>query len=248
MDCNVGNFDFVFLDALALHTIIDHDVTERTRRRDAIGTGCQQLLRTLDVDVFAGGLFHPEASTASATAHALRAVLFGFEHLHAAERANDLARCNVDVVVTSEVTGVVVHDALFERCVAHVEVALFYELLEELAVVDDLVVATELRVLVSERVEAVRALGDDLLDAHAVERLDVLHCQKLEDVFVAGAASRVAGAVLGRAEDCVAHASTVHQLRQCLADLLVLVVERTSATNPVEVLGFERLVAGQHGD
>ena len=38
------------------------------------------------------------------------------------------------------------------------------QLLDELGVVDDLVVAAELRVLVLERVEAVRAGGDDLLD------------------------------------------------------------------------------------
>jgi len=51
-------------------------------------------------------------------------------------------------------------------------------------VVDDLVVAVQLRVLVEQRVEAVRALGDDLLHAHAVEHLDVLHGQHLEDVLV----------------------------------------------------------------
>src|SRR3712207_8952323 len=45
---------------------------------------------------------------------------------------------------------------------------------QELAVVHDLVVAAQLRVLVLQRVEAVRALRDDLLHAHAVERLDVL--------------------------------------------------------------------------
>ena len=68
--------------------------------------------------------------------------------------------------------------------------------LEQLAVVYDLVVTAELGVLVGECVEAVWALGDDLLDAHRVERLDVLHGQHLEDVLVAAAASRVAGAHL----------------------------------------------------
>ena len=100
--------------------------------------------------------------------------------------------------MAAEVTGVVVHHPFIERGVLHVESTVFDQIFEELAVVDDLVVATELRVLVGERVEAVRALGDDLLDAHVVERLDVLHRQELEDVFVAGASSRIAGAVLGR--------------------------------------------------
>ena len=63
----------------------------------------------------------------------------------------------------------------------------------------DLVVAAELRVLVLQRVEAVRALGDDLAHAHAVEHLDVGHRQHLEQVLVAAAPSRVAGAHLAGA-------------------------------------------------
>ena len=66
--------------------------------------------------------------------------------------------------------------------------------------VHDLVVPAELRVLVLERVEAVRALRDDLLHAQPVERLDVLHREHLEDVLVARSAGRVAGAQLARSE------------------------------------------------
>ena len=102
-----------------------------------------------------------------------------------------------------------IHDSLLERRVAHVEVALFDELFEELAVVDDFVVATELRILVGKRVEAMRTLGDDLLDAHAVEGLDVLHCEHLKDVLVAGSSSRITGAVLGWAKNRIAHVSAV---------------------------------------
>jgi hypothetical protein len=51
-------------------------------------------------------------------------------------------------------------------------------------VVDDLEAASVLRVLVLHGVEAVRALGDDLGHAHAVERLDVLHREHLEQVLV----------------------------------------------------------------
>ena len=68
-------------------------------------------------------------------------------------------------------------------------------------VVDHLVAAAEVRVLVGERVEAVRAAGDDLRDAGLVERLDVLLGERLEDVLVADPPRRVAGAALARAED-----------------------------------------------
>ena len=94
-----------------------------------------------------------------------------------------------------------VDDTLVELSVGEVEAPLVNEPLEELRVVHDLVVAAELGVLVGERVEAVRALGDDLLHAHRVEGLDVLGCEHLEQVLVAGAAGGIAGAGLGRAED-----------------------------------------------
>ena len=81
-----------------------------------------------------------------------------------------------------------VRDALFQRGLADVELAAGDEVLEQLRVVDDLVVAAQLRVLVLQRVEAVRALGDDLLHAHAVEHLDVRHGEHLEQVLVAAAA------------------------------------------------------------
>ncbi len=99
-------------------------------------------------------------------------------------------------------------------------------------VVHDLVVAAELRVLVLQRVEAVRALRDDLLHAHAVERLDVLHREHLEDVLVARAAGRVAGAHLARAEDREVDAGALQQLGHRAARLLVPVVERCPRSRP----------------
>ncbi len=69
-------------------------------------------------------------------------------------------RGHVDVVVATEVARVVVGDPLLERRSRDVELTRVDELLEQLAVVDDLVVAAELRVLVLQRVEAVRALGE----------------------------------------------------------------------------------------
>ena len=112
----------------------------------------------------------------------------------------------------------------------------------------DLVVAAELRVLVLQRVEAVRALGDDLLHAHAVEHLDVRHRQHLEQVLVAAAACRVAGAHLAGAEDGHVDAGPAQQLGHRLGDLLVLVVERAGAADPVEVLGGDRLARIDDGD
>src|SRR3712207_8358405 len=57
------------------------------------------------------------------------------------------------------------------------------ELGEQLAVVDDVVLAAEVGVLVAERVEAVRAARDDLRDAGLVERRDVLLGVRLKEVL-----------------------------------------------------------------
>src|SRR5437763_784566 len=70
------------------------------------------------------------------------------------------------------------------------------ELGDDLAVVEHLEVPAELRVLVGEGVEAVRALRDDLLEAVAPERLHVLLRERLEQVLVAEPARRVAVAGL----------------------------------------------------
>ena len=87
-----------------------------------------------------------------------------------------------------------------------------------------------------------------LLHAHAVEHLDVRHREHLEQVLVARAAGRVAGAHLAGAEDGDVDAGPPQQLGHRLGDLLVLVVERTGAADPVQVLGGERLARIDDGD
>ncbi len=114
------------------------------------------------------------------------------------------------------------------------QLALVDEVLEQLRVVDDLVLAAELRVLVRDRVEAVRAGRDDLLrrlrllggvvlvifaERH-VQHRDVLRAQLLEQRLVAEAAGRVTGALLVAAHDRELDARDVQQLREGLGGLL----------------------------
>ena len=118
----------------------------------------------------------------------------------------------------------------------------FDEMAQQLGVVDDLVVAAELRVLVRQRVEAVRAGSDDLARAFgavledAVEDLDVLLGETLEHQFVAQATSRVAGAGLAGAHDAERDAGQVEQLGDRAGDLLGTVFERAGAAHPEQVL------------
>ena len=117
--------------------------------------------------------------------------------------------------------------------------------------VDDPERAAELAVLVADRVEAVRAGGDDRPLAHAVavERLDVARGQHLVDVVVAHPAGRIAGARLLLAEDREADAGRVQAGRDGPGDLLVARVERGRTADPVEDLELvEPPCGGNVGD
>ena len=103
--------------------------------------------------------------------------------------------------------------------------------------VHHLVAAAEVRVLVAERVEAVRAAGDDLGHARLVERRHVLLGVGLEEVLVAHAPRRVAGARLARAEDREVDAGRLQQPRRRLRRRAGALVERGRAADPVEDLG-----------
>ena len=135
------------------------------------------------------------------------------------------------------------------------QTVLAHQLVQQLRVVDHLVVAAELRVLVLERVVAVRTGHDDLalLRRHALEHLaellDVLLGQHLEQELVARAASGVAVAALGLRQHRELHARGVQHLRDGLGGLLGVVVVRAGATDPEEVLGVVEVldVLAPHG-
>src|SRR5689334_21133115 len=114
------------------------------------------------------------------------------------------------------------------------------EMGDHLAVVEDLEVPAEERLLVAERVEGVRALGDDLPHAVAVQRLDVLLGQRLEEVFIPQPPGRVAVAGLLLAEDDEVHLRRLEDLDDRARDLLLPLVEAAGAPDeeePLEILG-----------
>ena len=114
-------------------------------------------------------------------------------------------------------------------------------------VVDDPERAAELPVLVADRVEAVRAGGDDRPLAHpvAVQRVDRSRREDLEDVVVAHPPGRVAGARLLLAEDGERDARGVQAGRDRPGDLLVARIERRRAADPVEDLEVVEPSAGR---
>ena len=102
--------------------------------------------------------------------------------------------------------------------------------------VDDLVLAAELRVLVLDGVEAVRARRDHLANLGVVDRGHVGFGLGLEQVLVAGAARRIADALLGLAEHREVDLGGVQHLDERAHGLLDAIVERAGAADEQEVL------------
>ena len=116
------------------------------------------------------------------------------------------------------------------------EAAFLDELVEQLRVVHDLEVTAELRVLASERVEAVRAGDDDLASLDLVEDFDVLHRLHLEQELIAGATCGIARARLALAQHHELHARDGQKLGDRLGGALGPVLERARAADPEQVV------------
>src|SRR5690348_15886837 len=99
-------------------------------------------------------------------------------------------------------------------------------------VVNDFVVPAELRELVPDLMETVRAARDYRRHRITIQRLDRGFGEHLIEVFVAHPARRVAMAVLFLAEDRKANAARLEDARERDRDSLRAVVERTHAANP----------------
>ena len=130
------------------------------------------------------------------------------------------------------------------------QLALAHQPVQQLGVVDDLELDAEVLVLVLQRVEAVRAGRDDLLDLVLLERLDVLLGEPLEDELVAGPAGLVAVAGLAVAEYGERHVGHVQQLGHRAGGLLLPVLVGAGAADPEQPLDLvERLdVLADHLD
>ena len=193
MQGDIADLHLVVVDTFSPNPVVDHHVAEGAGRGDTSGPGGQQFLGAFDVDVLADVLLHEHATSPRSATHAIRPLPVSLHQVNSGQTADHVSGRRVDVVVPAQVAGVVVHHPFLQASPLHVQTALVDQPLQELAVVHHLVVPTHLRVLVSQGVEAVGALGDDLLHAHTVERLNVLRGQHLEDVLVAGPTGRVAG-------------------------------------------------------
>ncbi len=147
---------------LGVDGVAEHDHAVGAAGGDGVGVKGEGLVDPVLVDPGAGALFQPHAGAAGAAAEALALAAVHFLGGDAGDGLDDVPGRVVDLVVAAEEAGVVVGDLLVDL-VDRLQLALLDEAGQQLGVVDDLVVAAELRVLAGDGVEAVRAGGDDLL-------------------------------------------------------------------------------------
>src|SRR5713226_9609357 len=186
--------DDLQLRAGRAHPVVEHYGAEGARDRQRFGSGAGRLTYALLVDGPAAPFLHEHARASGAAAEGALAIA---RHLHRpACRRRQLARRLANVVVPREIAGVVVGDRPFAG--ERLQLALAHETGQELGVMHHLVQPADVRVLVADRVEAVRAGGDDLRHPGLVQRADVLLGQLLKRVLVTHAPRGVAGARLAR--------------------------------------------------
>src|SRR5579875_4036772 len=147
------------------------------------------------VDARTAALLQPGVPASCPAAEPLLTAAGHLYPLHPGQGVDHIAGGTIHPVVSPQVAGIVVgqpHGELLARR----ELARGDQLGQQLRVVDYLELAAQGRVFVAQRVEAVRAGGDDSAHAVARERLEVLARLYLVEELVAQPSGRVARAGL----------------------------------------------------
>ena len=150
--------------------------------------------------------------------------------------------------MTAQEARIVVGDLAALRLRNRLNATLANQLVQQLGVVDDLIGAAHLRILITQRIEAVRTGHDDLalLRRNAfeciVQRFDVLLRQHLEEELVTRTASRVTVTRLCLRENSELHTSGVQQFGNSASGLLGIVVIDAGTADPEEVFGVVEVV------
>lgn len=177
----------------------------------------------------------PKVPSHTSTAEGLLPLPIGLQQPHAVQGREHAARGIADLVVPRQVAGVVECNAPGGGR-AGAKLAFLNQSVDQLGVVPHLEMATELRVLVLQRVEAVWTGGDYLLNAVAPDRFQVGVHHGLVEALVPDAAGRVARAQLLLAQDREVHPGPPQHPGEGTSHLLVPLVESGCTAHPVEPL------------
>lgn len=102
---------------------------------------------------------------------------------------------------------------------------------------DDFVMATQFGIFVLERVETMRAGGDDLFDTVTIQHLNILVGHHLKQKFVPGPSGRVSCAIFLFAKYGIIDVHLIKDGRECFGHSLCTLVKTPRASYPKENLG-----------
>src|SRR6266581_1076029 len=190
---HVPHPDIISFDVF--ESVLEHGHTIRAGDTDSIGTLLQRLVDASPVDPLPGMFLHPHPAAAGAAAEGGVPLALHFGGSLTGGRLDDGARCIVNVVMPSQIAGVMENCcAHFPCCLIQDKFSVLNQLLQQLAVVDDLQLKAVLPVIIFKGREAVRALSDDLCDAVLDEGRDIFPGHLVEDVLIPQPAHAVAAA------------------------------------------------------
>src|SRR5208283_3914198 len=131
----------------------------------------------------------------------------------------------------SQITRIVKHD-VGAGLLYGLEFAPIHKLGEKFAVMPDFILAAVPHILMLQSVEAMRAEGNDPLDAVFVQGRDIFLRQLLEEELVSDAACRIAATLFLAPKDGEFHARVLQQLGSSTCDLLVALIQGAAAPDP----------------
>ena len=213
------------------------------------------------IDTFADFLLHPGATTAAATTETLVAMTLHLGDAVAVEDVEDVARLIVDVVIASDVAGVVIRELALIKVFRKIDLLVDPEFVDEDRVMKYLVVAAKLRVFVLNGIEAVRTGSDDgavfrnhrgrpvtlrmvpiamvggCIETVAIEHLDILLGHHLPEVFVADTTGGITGAGLFRPENSEVDPGCLKHFSDRSCHELITLIKGPHTANPIEHIG-----------
>src|SRR5262245_35806328 len=220
---------------------VHHGQAEVARGGHRPGSRGEELLGADDVDALIRLDLHPHVAPAAAAAETGLSCVRRIDDAQSGHGGRDASGRVHDAVVAAAVARIVEDHGAVEP-LDRLDPSAAHELLDHLRVVQHLVRSAELRELVLDRVEAVRAVRDDFLESILVDRLDVLGLHRLVEVLLPESPRDLAMAAL-LLHDAERDAGLVEDRDHGARDGLVALVVRGRAADPVEVLD---LLAGLH--
>src|SRR6266487_3651730 len=150
--------------------VVEHDQAIGTSGRDGVRLRLLDVAQAAVIYLLARAFLHPHPGAAGPAAESVFAGSAHLDDPDPRDPVQDFARFLEEAVVPSEVARIVIRQEL-QDVPRRREATGVDEVPEELRMVDDLVLPSEVRVFVLQRVEAVRARRDDPRYAVPVQRL-----------------------------------------------------------------------------